>query len=92
VILEQHREDVRRIIAKNRGQNPRVFGSVARGTDRDDSDIDILIDPLPGMTLMDQGAMISSLEDVLQVNVDVVTSDTPPPDRLLLIVREAKPI
>lgn len=91
-ILERHREDIRRIVSRYHGANPRVFGSVARGEARDNSDIDILIDPMPGMTLMDQGAIAALLEDVLQAHVDVVISDTPPPGRLRRILQESKPI
>jgi predicted nucleotidyltransferase len=72
--LDANREEIRRIVAKNRATNPRVFGSVARGEDREGSDLDILVDPLPGMTLFDQGGIIDELEELLGVAVDVVTS------------------
>jgi predicted nucleotidyltransferase len=35
--------------------NPRVFGSVLHGTDQNGSDIDLLVDALPGATLFDLG-------------------------------------
>jgi predicted nucleotidyltransferase len=73
-VLEAHRDEIRRIVAANRATNPRVFGSVARGEDREGSDLDILVDALPGMTLLDQGGIIAELEELLGVAVDVVTS------------------
>lgn len=53
--------------------NIRVFGSVARGEDRADSDIDFLIDLEPGRTLLDLGGLYADLQDLLGRNVDVVT-------------------
>ena len=43
--LNAHREAIRAIVAAHRGANPRVFGSVARGEDTEESDLDILVDP-----------------------------------------------
>ncbi len=42
--LEQHREEVREIVRRFGADNPRLFGSVARGEDVEGSDIDILVD------------------------------------------------
>ena len=71
--LLAHRDDIRRIVAANRAANARVFGSVLHGDDSDDSDLDILVDALPGATLFDLGAIQVELEDLLGVSVDVVT-------------------
>jgi uncharacterized protein len=51
--LDGRREEIRRIVAANRGLNPRVFGSALRSEDTDESDLDLLIDPAEGMTLFD---------------------------------------
>jgi predicted nucleotidyltransferase len=42
-----------------------VFGSVVRGEEREDSDIDLLADFLPGTTLVDQVGLIDALSRVL---------------------------
>lgn len=42
--------------------NPRIFGSVARGDDDDDSDIDIVVDILPGTSLFTIGGLQYELE------------------------------
>lgn len=47
-----HRDEIRAIVEANRATNPRVFGSVARGEDTPHSDLDLLVDPRPGMTLL----------------------------------------
>jgi predicted nucleotidyltransferase len=50
-----------------------VFGSVLHGTDTDGSDIDLLVDALPGATLFDLGGLLEELEDLLGVPVDLLT-------------------
>jgi predicted nucleotidyltransferase len=52
---------------------PRVFGSVAHGNDNDESDLDLLVDPLPGVTLFDLGGLQIALEEMLGVPVDLLT-------------------
>ncbi|MDP1607257.1 MAG: nucleotidyltransferase family protein [Rhodocyclaceae bacterium] len=71
--LELHRVAVRRVIEAHHGRNPRLFGSVARGDDREGSDIDILIEPTPETTLMDIGAMRCELRVLLGLPVDILT-------------------
>lgn len=71
-LLDAHREEIRAIVEANRATNPRVFGSVARGENGPDSDLDLLVDGLPGLTLLGLGRMIKQLEELLGVSVDVV--------------------
>lgn len=71
--LHIHRAAIRRVIEQSRMRNPRVFGSVLRGEDDNDSDLDLLVDPLPGATLFDLGAVQFELEHLLGVSVDVLT-------------------
>ncbi|EDV1051864.1 hypothetical protein SB58_004332, partial [Salmonella enterica subsp. enterica] len=51
VVLDMKRSAVREAVGRFRAANPRVFGSVLHGTDRDGSDLDLLVDALPGATL-----------------------------------------
>lgn len=51
----------------------RVFGSVARGEDTDESDLDILVEPTAETTLMDIAAIQFKLKELLGVRVDVLT-------------------
>lgn len=73
VALEQQRHAIRAAAARFRTTNPRVFGSVLHGNDRDNSDLDLLVDPLPGATLFDLGGLQLELETLLGVPVDVLT-------------------
>ncbi len=50
-----------------------LFGSVARGEDDASSDLDLLIEPSEGMTLMDLSGLKMDLEDLLGRRVDVIT-------------------
>jgi len=71
--LLRHRDEVYAIIRRHRAANPRLFGSAARGQDSPTSDLDILIDPAPGMTLFDLGDLTIELESLLGLKVDLVT-------------------
>jgi predicted nucleotidyltransferase len=71
--LHLHRLDIRKIVEMHRAGNARVFGSVARGDDTEESDLDVLVDALPGATLLDLGAIQVELEEILGVRVDVLT-------------------
>jgi predicted nucleotidyltransferase len=56
-------------------RNVRLFGSVARGTERPASDIDFLVSLDPGRTLMDLARLEVRLERLLAREVDVVTEE-----------------
>lgn len=73
VALAQHRGDVERIVRLHKGSRPRVFGSVARGTDLSGSDVDLLVRFSPGASLFDVAELQADLEDLLGVEVDVVS-------------------
>ena len=72
-MLKRERNFIRQSIATHRACNGRVFGSVARGEDREGSDLDILVDALPGATLFDLGGLQVELEERLGVRIDVRT-------------------
>jgi uncharacterized protein len=57
-------------------QNLRVFGSVARGEDRPDSDLDLLADLPSGMGLLGLGRVEAELEAIVGARVDLVPADT----------------
>ncbi|HVZ10306.1 nucleotidyltransferase family protein [Rhodopila sp.] len=90
--LDQNRTAIRAIVAAHRARNPRVFGSVLRREDTENSDLDLLVDPEPGMTLFDIGAMRWKLRDLLQVPVDVVSPDALPAGMRADILATAKPV
>lgn len=72
--------------------NPRVFGSALYGTDEDDSDLDLLVDALPGATLFDLGGLQVELEELLGVPVDLLTPGDLPQKIRQRILAEARPV
>ena len=72
--LQENRENILAIAAKHGAFNVRVFGSVARGEDTPDSDIDLLIYyDIEKTTPWFPVGLIRDLENLLQTKVDVVT-------------------
>jgi len=57
-------------------RNVRVFGSVAHGTERPDSDIDLLVDLPEGMSLFALARLENDLSDLVGTQIDVVPSGT----------------
>lgn len=73
ILLKTHRDAVLRIAETHRAGSVRVFGSVARGEDRPDSDIDLLVRFDKGANLIDLADLTDELEDLLGRHVDVVS-------------------
>ena len=71
--LKIERQRILQIAATYGASNVRVFGSVARGDFREDSDIDFLVDLEPGRSLFDLGGLLMDLQDLLHRKVDVGT-------------------
>ena len=90
--LSQHREAVCLAAARYRVANPRVFGSALHGNDREGSDLDLLVDPLPGATLFDLGGLQDELQELLGVSVDVLTLKGLPAKFRDVVAQEARPV
>lgn len=91
-LLNAHRSEICRMVEQNHARNPRVFGSVLHGDDAEGSDLDLLVDPLPGTTLLNLGALQVDLEQLLGVPVDVLTPGDLPPKFREVVLREAVPV
>jgi len=72
-LLKVKRQEILQLAAKHGADHIRVFGSVARGEAKPDSDIDLLVNLAPGRSLMDHAALILDLQRLLGCRVDVVT-------------------
>jgi uncharacterized protein len=90
--LKLKRDAVLAATGRYRAINPRVFGSVQRGTDEDGSDLDLLVDVLPGATLFDLGGLQIELEFLLGVRVDVLTPTDLPPSFRNAVLAQAEPV
>jgi len=86
--LRARRGEILRIAECRGARNVRVFGSVARGEARVDSDVDLLVEMEPGRTVLDLSELILDLEERLGRRVDVVELQRVTP-RAAQILREA---
>ena len=61
-------------------------------SDSDGSDLDLLVDALPGTTLFDLGGLQVALEDLLGVRVDLLTPGDLPAMFREQVLSEARPL
>jgi uncharacterized protein len=71
--LDAHRDEVRKILHENGVTRAMVFGSVARGQDTAESDLDLLVE-MPRPTYVALAALRADLEDALGTRVDVTVA------------------
>jgi uncharacterized protein len=72
-LVEAHRKEIKAVVSRNKGRRVRVFGSVARGDEGPQSDIDFLVDFEKGSSLFDLLHIMRELEELLGRPVDVVS-------------------
>ena len=90
--IRSRREKIRRLAVDNRIDRVYVFGSCARKEERPDSDIDFLIDPLPGSSLLNQVHMRDGLISLFGRDVDLVSRRGLSPLLRDSIIEEAVPL
>jgi predicted nucleotidyltransferase len=90
VAVFEKKKEILKIAAKHGARNVRIFGSVARGEARADSDVDFLVDMEPGRTLFDMGGLLMDLRDLLGLEVDVVTEQGLKPRIRDRVLKEAE--
>ena len=71
--VRAHRDEIVRVGERFGVRNIRVFGSVARGTSHQDSDLDLLIDVDPGHGYFDMAGFALEIEELLGVFTQVAT-------------------
>ena len=91
-LLQAKRSDIREIAARHGAGNVRLFGSVARGEARPDSDVDLLIDVVSTPSSWFPAGLVLDLEDLLGRKVEVVTERALDPALRDGILREAVPL
>jgi hypothetical protein len=90
--IQLNREDIIRLAKRYGVTEMRVFGSVARGEDTPESDIDFLVDMEPGRSLFDLGGLLVDLENLLGCKVDVLTEKSLHWYIREKVLREARPL
>ncbi len=90
--LDAHRAELRQIVSRYGLSSPRVFGSVLSGTDTDESDLDLLVDPGPSTSLLTMAGLKIDAEKLLGVPVSVLTPNGLPPKFRNEVLQLAQPL
>jgi predicted nucleotidyltransferase len=91
-LLRTKRDEIRRIAWRHGAGNVRVFGSVARGEARTDSDVDFLIDVVSTPSSWFPAGLVLDLEGLLGRRVEVVTERALDANLRDQVLREAVPL
>ncbi len=91
-ILQSYKEQILAVARKNGAYDVRLFGSVARGEARPDSDIDFLVKLEAGRSLLDLARLLRELQNLLGMPVDVVTEAGLRPRIRMRVLKEARPL
>ncbi len=87
-----HRAELRKLISRYNVTRPRVFGSVLNGTDTDESDLDLLVDPTDSTTLFTLAGLEYEAEQLLGVRVSVLTPKFLSMKFRDLVLQQAQPL
>jgi len=90
--IQQHREDILRVTARHGAGNVGLFGSVARGEETAESDVDILVDVTGETTPWFPGSLVVDLEQLLRRPVQVVIRRSLSPLIRDAVLRESVPL
>jgi uncharacterized protein len=88
-LLKFKKQEIIEIAKKHGAYNIRVFGSVARHTAGEDSDIDFLIDIGTNTSFFFPGGLIADLEKLLGKKVDIATERSLKPRMRETVLKEA---
>ena len=91
-LIQSRRDLILRLAREHGATHVRVFGSMARGDAHAGSDVDLLVDLEQGRTLLDLGALLLDLQDLLHRRVDVLTEPALHPKFREHVLREAIPL
>jgi len=91
-LLHERRGAVLRAAAARGAFDIRIFGSVARGQERPDSDIDLLVTWKPGTSLLDHAALILDLERLLGRKVEIASDGWIRPEIRESVYQDARPL
>ncbi len=74
-LLAKKREEILRLAANRGAYNVRIFGSVVRKEATSRSDVDFLVDLEPERSLLDVGGLVMDLQNLLGLEVDILTEE-----------------
>jgi len=92
LLIEQKREALLKLAVQYGVTNVHIFGSIARGDADESSDVDLLMQPLAGTSLLDLGGLLMDAQELLGRRVDVVSERALPEDIRQRVLQEACPL
>jgi uncharacterized protein len=90
--LAAYRAELRQLVSRHGLSRPRVFGSVLTGTDTDESDLDLLVDPAETTTLFTLARLEHAAQELLGVPVSVLTPEFLSPKFRDRVLERAEPL
>jgi predicted nucleotidyltransferase len=90
--IREHRDEILRVAGLHGAGNVLIFGSVARGEDTPESDVDLLVDITGDTTPWFPGGLVADLEQLLGQRVQVVIRRSLSPLIREAVLREAVPL
>jgi predicted nucleotidyltransferase len=90
--LATHRAALRQLVNRHGLTCPRVFGSVLTGSDTDESDLDLLVDPTESTSLFTIAGLKIDAEELTGVTVSVLTPNGLPPKFRDQVLQQAEPL
>jgi uncharacterized protein len=90
--LTAHRDELRQLVSRYGLSRPRVFGSVLSGADTEESDLDLLVDPVRSTSLLTIAGLKIDAEKLLGVSVSVLTPNGLPPKFRNEVLQHAQPL
>lgn len=90
--INEHRDEILRVATHHGAGNVMLFGSVARGEDTSESDVDLLVDVTGDTTPWFPGSLVADLEQLLGQRVQVVIRRSLSPLIRDAVLREAVPL
>ena len=91
-LIEERRDAILEIAIRHGARNVRLFGSAARGEEKPDSDVDLLVDTGPTTSSWFPAGLILDLERLLARRVEIVTDKGLNPVLRDRVLREAVPL
>ena len=90
--LTDHRAELRELAGRHGLLHPRIFGSVLTGTDDEQSDLDLLVDPAQNTSLLTLAAFRREAETLLGLPVSVLTPNALPAKFRSEVLQQAQPL
>jgi uncharacterized protein len=91
-LIEAHREQLLSLARRRGVTDVRVFGSMVRGGERGDSDVDLLVTLAPGISALALGGLLLDAQELLGRRVDVVTEASLHPALRDRVLADAVPL